>query len=138
MESIPGSCFCGDVRFELEPPTEFCSHCHCESCRKSHGAAFVTWTSVPENRFRVLQGAQGLRRFERTPGIVWEFCGRCGSSMFYRSDEARGRVYITVASLSGPMDRMPDSHASYEEHVDWIEGLEQLPRYRAKTSERLQ
>ncbi len=34
---------CGRVRFVARSPSRFCCHCHCESCRRSHGAGYVTW-----------------------------------------------------------------------------------------------
>ncbi|MEW6279272.1 MAG: GFA family protein [Candidatus Eremiobacterota bacterium] len=129
---IPGRCLCGEIRFEIEPPTEFCSHCHCQSCRLSHGAGFVTWTSVPEERFRLLHGAP--RAYASSARVSWLFCGNCGSSMFYRSTEAPGRIYLTAANLIGPLDREPDSHVSFEEHVGWIERAGELPRFQGKTS----
>ncbi len=49
MNSVQGHCFCRSVKFEIQFPTEFASHCHCESCRISHGAAFVTWGGVDRN-----------------------------------------------------------------------------------------
>lgn len=38
-----GRCACGRVRFVARFPSRFNAHCHCESCRRAHGAAFVTW-----------------------------------------------------------------------------------------------
>lgn len=134
---MKGSCFCQAVRFELTGPTEFCGHCHCESCRKSHAAMLVTWTSVPEEQFRLVSGADQVKRFERTPGIGWEFCRRCGSSLFYRSTAAPGRVYVAACSLDDELDRRPDSHVSFEERLDWFDEVHLLPRYRAKSTETL-
>lgn len=134
QEPIPGSCLCGASRFQLIPPTEFCSHCHCRSCRKSHGAAFVTWTSVPEEQLQV-QGAD-LATYKSSRDVTWLFCRNCGSQLFYRSTQAPGRVYVSVASLDGPLDREPDSHVSYEEHVSWLRIADELPRYLGKTTEK--
>lgn len=132
-DSIPGSCLCGASRFQLIPPTEFCSHCHCRSCRKSHAAAFVTWTSVPEEQLRV-QGAE-LSSYQSSQEVTWLFCRHCGSQLFYRHKGTPGRVYVSVASLDGELDRAPDSHVSYEEHVAWLDGSESLPKYIGKTEE---
>ena len=134
-KSVQGQCYCGAIRFELTFPTKFCSHCHCEDCRKSHGAPFVTWTSVPLSQFKLLAGNQKLRKYESHPGVFWEFCGGCGTSLFYRSNELPNRVDITVANLTGPLDREPDSHASFEEHVSWLTVADKLPQYRGKTQE---
>ncbi len=38
-KSIRGSCLCGGVRFEVDPPFIQASHCHCERCRKHSGTA---------------------------------------------------------------------------------------------------
>lgn len=135
---IRGKCFCGMVRFELVPPTEFASHCHCEDCRMSHGAAFVTWTSVPTDRFQLLSGKDGVRRYESHSGVFWEFCGKCGTSMFYEADDTPGRIYVTAASLVDPLDREPDSHVSFEERVSWYMGSRTLPCFRGKTDEKME
>ncbi|MGZ3775580.1 MAG: GFA family protein [Pseudobdellovibrionaceae bacterium] len=43
MSSVTGHCYCKKISFEIQFPTEFISHCHCESCRTSHGYPFLTW-----------------------------------------------------------------------------------------------
>lgn len=136
--NIRGNCYCNAVRFELVPPTEFASHCHCEDCRRSHGAAFVTWTSVPTARFRLLSGKDKLQRYESHLGVYWEFCSQCGSSMFYAADDTPGRIYVTAASLVDPLDREPDSHVSFEERAAWYSASRKLPCYRGKTDERME
>ena len=44
---VPGSCLCGGVRFELEPPFELASFCHCGNCRKHSGHAGSAAMKVP-------------------------------------------------------------------------------------------
>ena len=132
---MQGSCFCGRVRFRLTPPTEFVSHCHCHSCRRSHGAAFVTWTAVPKERFELLGGQ--LKSYQSSPGTAWQFCPECGSSLFYESDKAAHKIYVVVACLDDPPDRQPDAHVSYEEAVEWLHLNDGLPRYRGKTEVRI-
>ncbi len=134
-EPIPGSCLCGANRFQLIPPTEFCSHCHCQSCRKSHGAALVTWTAVSEPQLQVMKADLGT--YNSSPEVTWLFCRTCGSQLFYRHQKTPGKVYVTVASLDGPLDRAPDSHVSYEERVEWLDCQDGLPRFNGKTDERI-
>lgn len=134
-EKIRGRCFCGSIHFQLTPPTEIFSHCHCESCRLSHGAAFVTWTSVPEPQFELAGGIKLVSHYISESGAEWGFCSNCGASMFYRVESAPGRVYITAANLIDPMDRDPERHMSFEERVDWVEVGDDLPKHRGKTDE---
>jgi len=78
-----------------------------------------------------------LKDYESSPGIVWTNCGHCGSPLFQTTHTSKGRTYITVASLIDKLDREPDSHVSFEEHVDWVKINDELPQHKAKASERL-
>lgn len=137
MNLIKGRCHCQKIKFEITPPTEFCSHCHCESCRRTHGAAFVTWTSVPNNQLKITEGQELIKVYESSPNIFWMSCGHCVSPLFATTHTSPGRTYIGVASLIDKLDREPDSHVSFEEHVNWIKINDDLPQYKAKASERL-
>lgn len=111
---------------------------HCEDCRRTHGAAFVTWIGLPRKQFRFLEGEDRVRRYESEPGIEWEFCDRCGTQLFYECDSEPDKMYVVHAALEGPLDREPDSHVSFEEHAAWAPGLrDDLPRYFAKTDRRI-
>ena len=143
-EPITGRCLCGAVQFDLEPPTDFLSVCHCQSCRLSHGAPFVAWTSVPLERFRFRSGQGDVRWFRSSRTIRWGFCGRCGSHLLYRADEAGhpespkvDRMYVSAGSLVGPLDREVQAHVSYEEKVPWYSPADGAPRYRGKGVEPL-
>lgn len=136
---LHGRCLCGSVTFELTTPTDFFAHCHCESCRLAHGAAFVSWTSVPRERFAITAGEDHVRWHRSSEWIEWGFCDRCGSSMLYRAiaeghpeSPKTDRVYVTVASLRDPMDRPPVAHVSYEERVPWHQVGDELPKVTGK------
>ena len=133
---MTGSCHCQGVRFELTPPTEFVSHCHCADCRRIHGAAFVTWTAVPRERFALLCGGDLLNDYWSSDQVNWRFCSRCGTSLLYESREAPEKVYVTAANLE-TLDQPPDCHVSFEEAVAWLHHDQTLPRYRGKTTERM-
>ena len=142
--AIRGQCLCGAVQFQLEPPTDFLSMCHCRSCRLSHGSAAVAWTSVPLERFRFEQGEDRVRWYRSSEWIRWGFCGECGSPLLYRADadghpESPGvdRMYVSAGSLVTPLDRRLESHVSWEERVDWYQPVDDLPHHRGKTDERL-
>jgi len=133
-----GHCYCNAIQFEVTFPTEFCCHCHCEDCRQTHGAPFVTWTGVPKSQFRLLSGEDKVQRYQSHPGVYWGFCSVCGTSMFCDYDEAPEKIYITVSNLDGSLDREPDGHVSFEEHVPWLSVCDNLPKYRGKTKERVE
>jgi hypothetical protein len=81
--SIPGSCLCGGVRFEVEPPFIRASHCHCSRCRKHSGTYGEAQLRVPPDQLRVVEGEDLLRFWEpEDEGGRKVFCVRCGSSLF--------------------------------------------------------
>lgn len=40
--TIHGSCLCGEVTFEVDPPFHKMVHCHCSRCRKATGTGHAT------------------------------------------------------------------------------------------------
>ena len=76
---LRGSCLCGAVAYEVDAPAGPIAHCHCRTCRKTHGAAFSTVMPVPRHFFRWLRGKELLSTFESSPGKLRRFCTRCGS-----------------------------------------------------------
>jgi len=128
IRTVGGSCLCGGVIFEISLPSVVCAHCHCTQCRRAHGAAFVTWFTVPKERWRVTQGDALLRRYASSDHARRWFCSGCGSSLFFETDREPGRIDIALANLDGPLDRDPQLHVWYDEHVDWVEAADALPR----------
>ncbi|MCP4899000.1 MAG: GFA family protein [bacterium] len=127
--AIRGSCLCGAVTFKLHTPTKFFSHCHCETCRRAHGAAFVSWTGVPDDCFEWLTGAEQLTGYRSSEHATRSFCSRCGTHVRYVSTDWPGTVYVPVATLSDPMDRDPEDHIHAGEAVSWCSLNDELPRY---------
>ncbi len=126
MPSTPahGRCLCGDVRFTVDWPSKWVAHCHCTLCRRAHGAAFVTWFGVENDRARIDDFAGALRWYASShgpdpPRAERGFCARCGSSLFFRSERWPGELHIALASLEGEADRAPMAHVFWETHVDW-------------------
>lgn len=141
---IRGQCLCGAVQFQLTPPLDALTHCHCRSCRLSRGVAFVTWTSTPPERFAFTKGEAQVAWYRSSPGVRWGSCRKCSSPMFYVADHAGhpeapklNHVYVSTGSLTSPIKDRPAAHVSYEEHLGWIEDADSLPKFRGKTDERL-
>lgn len=125
---VPGACFCGAVRFEVTLPTTFCVHCHCTMCRRIQGAAFVTWFGVPKPQLRVVRGEQALSHHRSSEHGVRSFCARCGTPLFCELARYPDTIDITLASMEGAIDRAPQAHTYFSDHVDWLDGLDQLPK----------
>jgi hypothetical protein len=127
-EPFRGSCFCGAVRFELDPPTFFCGHCHCTMCRRAHGAGYVTWVVLPREQFRITAGADRLARYPSSDHGTRSFCTTCGSSLLCESTHHPERIDVVLANIAGEIDRPPEAHVFFSDRVSWVEVHDALPK----------
>jgi hypothetical protein len=111
---------CGRVRFVAAMPSRFCCHCHCESCRRSHSAGFVTWIGFPAPQVRVEAGAADLANYASSPGTTRSFCRVCGTKLFFASDKWPGETHVPLAAFDDPVDRAPERDVFLAEHAAWI------------------
>jgi len=133
METIPGACLCGRVRFSVATPTLFCGHCHCTMCQRAHGAGYVTWFAVPYTGFSLEKGKSDLVRYESSSHGTRSFCGHCGSSLFCESTHHPDQIDIVLANLQGPIDRLPNAHIFYSDRAAWVEVQDDLPKLGGET-----
>ena len=127
MENLQGRCLCGAVRFSYEPPSLWCSHCHCTLCQRAHGAAFVTWVGAAEQRFHFLQ-QHDLKWYQSTEDSRRGFCASCGSTLFFQSKRWPGEIHVVRTAFEGEIDLQPQAHSYWDTHVDWYTCKDDLPR----------
>ena len=53
---LSGGCVCGGTRYVLRSIPFSLGYCHCIDCRRSAGAPYVTWGSVPREDLRITKG----------------------------------------------------------------------------------
>jgi len=119
-DTVSGSCLCGKVRFQTELPSKWCAHCHCTMCRKYHGAGYVTWVGLEEQRFHLQDEQSLLHWYESSTGARRGFCSNCGTSLFFQSEQWAGEIHVALGAFDQPIDRQPQAHAFYKTHVDWM------------------
>ncbi|MBW2280978.1 MAG: GFA family protein [Deltaproteobacteria bacterium] len=128
-----GTCLCGAVAFSVRLPTLFCVHCHCSMCRRSHGAAFVTWIGVPRSQFDIVQGEDALLRYDSSEHGWRSFCGRCGSSLFCENQSHPDQVDIVLANIRGSFAPAPQAHIFWDDRASWTVVADDLPRLGGKS-----
>lgn len=84
-QTISGGCLCGGVRYRIEGVVRDVIDCHCERCRRTSGN-HVAATRVSLD-YLTLEEESSLQWFPipEDPNVEYGFCGRCGSSMFWRA-----------------------------------------------------
>jgi len=124
---LSGGCFCGFVRYEIAaaPYSETC--CHCSICRRTSGAPFVAWFSVPLGDYRLVSGEPAS--FQSSDHATRTFCPRCGTPLSFRSRNSPSEIDVTTCSLDMPQALPPRDHTYTSSRLGWVELADDLPSY---------
>lgn len=117
---LTGSCLCGAVAYEVDSPLERIVHCHCRTCRKTHGAAFSSVTAVPRERFRWTRGQATLSAYESSPGKFRRFCSRCGAHIMAER-VAQPVVLLRLGCLDTAVGERPQLHIWRSDSASWYD-----------------
>ena len=123
-----GGCFCGRVRFAVVEPIRNRCFCHCESCRRATGSAFVAWGTVNEADFRILSGEVSVHR--SSPQVERGFCSVCGTSLTYRHELRVGDVDFTLVSLDATEEIEPQMHIWVQDKLPWVHINDGRPQFK--------
>ncbi len=114
---IEGGCLCGGVRYRLLQAPERLCDCHCIDCRRSSGAAFVTWGSIKSANFELLAGE--LRPIAHADRLRF-FAACCGTPISFRDTEDSEWIDVTICSLDDPAPFAPGKTIWTEDRLPWV------------------
>lgn len=123
-----GSCLCGAVRYEVTRLAGPIGHCHCDTCRKAHAAAFASTARVDRRDFRWLSGQDELASFASSPGKLRHFCRHCGSHLVAEW-VGEPQIILRVATLDDDPGARPVAHVWLSQAVPWLADGPQLARF---------
>ena len=132
MKIHNASCLCNGVRFKIKGELRPVIYCHCSQCLKTHGH-FAAYTSAVKEQIE-WQNQETLCWFDSSEKARRGFCGKCGASLFYELKGGAG-LSITAGSIESPTGLHAAGHIYFENHSDYYEVLDQLPKFRENSSE---
>ena len=119
---IQGGCYCGALRYELDPAGGLIVNCHCSMCRKTSGAPYVTWIIVGASHFRLIGGEPEV--LKSSSHGTRRFCAHCGSPITFTTTKRPENVDVTVGSLDDPEPYAPTEDVYVEGKLGWVHGIE--------------
>jgi len=125
---LTGSCLCGQTAYEVDAEISAIVHCHCETCRKAHGAAFSSIASVPRDRFRWVRGEALLGAYQSSPGKTRRFCTACGSQLIAERDGAPA-IMLRLGCLDTPVKTERQCHIWRSDGASWYDPAATIPEY---------
>lgn len=129
-ETIPGSCLCGAVRFEVKQPFAAFRYCHCSRCRKASGSAHAANLLVPQAQFQWLAGEPAIKRFDLAGAkrfAVW-FCAQCGTRVPHKV-KATENMLIPAGVLDGDPDMRPQNSIFWKSKAAWYVPPPDMPSF---------
>jgi hypothetical protein len=132
-ETHQGGCYCGAVRYEIAGGPVWSGHCHCRSCQRALGGAFVTWAKVAASDFNVIKGAIKICSFN--DGVERGFCGDCGTTLTYGAtadvdgQDWSADAWFAAATLDDPAICKPEAHIYVSHRQPWIKLDDGLPAF---------
>ncbi len=126
---IRGSCLCGSIRYEVRGPFGPASHCHCSMCRKTHGAAFGTYSRVQRSDFVLVSGVEDIASYQSSPEVTRTFCRRCGSTLQFIRATRPNTFALALGTLDDDPGVRPSMHIYIETKVPWLDINDGLPQH---------
>ncbi|MGH7291829.1 MAG: GFA family protein [Myxococcota bacterium] len=119
--TLRGSCQCGAVSFELEPPFARFIHCYCSRCRKATGTGRASNLVLSPSQLRWLSGEEQIARFDlpQARSFATCFCRRCGSPLPHPTRSGR-ELIVPAGTLDDPLPHGPTRRAHWSSRAGWI------------------
>ena len=125
-----GECLCGSIKYTVDKIEHKMAHCHCNMCRKFHGAAFVTFGEALSENFHWIEGEEFLQEFKANNGTVRKFCKICGSSMIFQPSNDTGElIEFSLGTLDSDIVGRPDAHVFMANKANWVKVEDDLPKF---------
>lgn len=129
-DAVGGSCLCGAVWFEFDPPASGMVCCHCSRCRRARSSAFSTQVFCASDQFRWLSGADALTSWKvpESTAFIATFCANCSSPMPYNFGEV---VMMPAGALDQDPGLTPTAHIFAGSKAAWFEIPDDVDQFEA-------
>src|SRR5579884_3025416 len=124
---LTGGCLCGAVRYRIAAAPLEAVYCHCEMCRRAHGAPAVAWPTVPIAALEITTGEP--RAYRSSQRARRHFCCDCGTPLTWREAENPRHVDVSIGSLHAPEAVPPTLHLWTASRIPWFDTGDRLPGY---------
>jgi hypothetical protein len=70
-----------------------------------------------------------VRSYRSSPEVERSFCATCGSSLTFRSDFAKGALFVALGTLDDDPGLRPQAHLFVGSKASWHDILDALPQH---------
>jgi len=123
---LEGGCSCGAVRYRLTTAPMFVHCCHCRSCQRQTGSAFVINALIETDRIERLAGEPEPMLVPTDSGRPHEIhrCPSCGIAVWSDYGRRPALRFVRAGTLDDASAIIPDVHIFTRSKLPWV-GLPQ-------------
>ncbi|WNO09932.1 GFA family protein [Teredinibacter sp. KSP-S5-2] len=126
---IEGSCLCGAIKYQVELIPGKIFNCHCQFCRKAHGADYVTVALAKAKTLVISDDNNYLKEHLNNIGGYRAFCGNCGTRLMNYAPNKSIYLSVTLSTIDTPINLKPVAHVNTESKACWNEPYEGIPSF---------
>ena len=126
---VKGSCLCGKVGYEVELLEGQVFNCHCQFCRKAHGAAFATLALADGATLTITRGGDALTEHLNDIGGYRAFCSHCGTRLMNYGPDKTQYLSVTASTIDEGQVSPPGAHVNVESKASWHEPSSDIPSF---------
>lgn len=123
---IQGSCLCGSVHYQISGKCSDMLSCHCSLCRKSHGSAFATFSSVHKDNLEFTAGKDYICSYSVSSHLARTWCDVCGSTLPFLEGE---HYSVPVGTLLDPCPMKIVGHIFTGSKAPWYMITDDLRKF---------
>ncbi|NOT83704.1 MAG: GFA family protein [Methylococcaceae bacterium] len=100
---LTGGCHCGAVRYQISALPKRTANCHCRTCQRTSGAAYLAIMFVATDILQITGTYQEYATPAASGNTLYRaFCPNCGCSLFARNSAFANIRPVTAATLDDP------------------------------------
>jgi hypothetical protein len=125
---LTGGCNCGKVRFRMEVAPIVTHCCHCRTCQKVSGSAFLVNTMLESEHITLLAGTP--ETFEGMASHPVARCADCGLTLWsYHPHFGDAIAFIGVGTLDASERLQPEAHYFTRSKHPWVNLPPNVPAF---------
>lgn len=129
MSSRTASCYCGQLRIEVQGELLGVGVCHCLACQQRTGSVFAALAGYAAPYTVTGNATEFVRTGDHGSQFRFRFCPVCGSTVFHTEEGVEGRVSVAVGAFADPTFPPPEDSVYEHRRHAWVKLPVGITRY---------
>jgi hypothetical protein len=120
MSSRTASCYCGQLKIEVQGEPLGVGVCHCLACQQRTGSVFAALAAYAAPYTVTGKATEFVRTGDHGSKFRFRFCPICGSTVFHTEEGVEGRVSVAVGAFADPTFPPPEDSVYEHRRHAWV------------------